>query len=56
MLVDGEVWRSWGRCYGSWGGVTVVRKCNSYQGGVKVIRMVCQLKESCDGYVGMKGT
>ena len=30
-----------------------VEKCDSYQGGVKGIRMVCQLMEKCDGYGGM---
>ena len=25
------------KCTGAWGGVTVVRKCNSHQGGVKGI-------------------
>ena len=29
--------------------MTVVRKCDSYQGGVKSIRKVCQLMEKCDG-------
>ena len=32
--------------------MTVVRKCDSYQGGVKGIRKsVCQLMERCDGHV-----
>ena len=35
-----------------WGGVTVVRKCDSHLGGVKGIRKVCQLMERCDGHVG----
>ena len=39
-------------CKGAWGGVTVVRKGDSYQGGVKAIRKVCQLMERCDGHVG----
>ena len=33
--------------------MTVVRKCDRYQGGVKGIRMVCQLMERCDDYGGM---
>ena len=32
--------------------MTVVRKFNSYQEGVKGIRMVCQLKKRCDGHGG----
>ena len=32
--------------------MTVVRKCDSHQGGVKGIRKVCQLIERCDGHVG----
>ena len=35
--------------------MTVVRKCDSYQGGVKSIRKVCQLMERCDGHGGCKG-
>ena len=31
-------------------GVTVVRKCDSHQGGVERIRNVCQLIERCDGH------
>ena len=31
--------------------MTVVLKGNSHQGGVKVIRKVCQLMEMCDGHV-----
>ena len=42
-----------GRCNGVWKGVTVVRKCDSHQGGVKGIRKVCQLIERCDGHGGM---
>ena len=49
-LFDGEVCCSWERSTGTWGGVTVVRKCDSHQGGV---RKVCQLMERCDGHVGM---
>ena len=30
--------------------MTVDRKCDSYQGGVKGIRKLCQLPERCDGY------
>ena len=32
--------------------MTVVRKCDSHQDGVKDIRKVCQLTERCDGHVG----
>ena len=32
--------------------MTVVRKCNSHQGGVKRIRKVCQLMDRCDGHGG----
>ena len=32
--------------------MTVVRKCDSCQGGVKGIRKVCQLMERCVGHVG----
>ena len=35
--------------------MTVIRKCDSYQGGVKGDRMVCQLMERCDGYGECKG-
>ena len=35
MSGDGDVSWSWGRCNCACGGVTVVRKCDSYQGGVK---------------------
>ena len=48
--VDGEVWCSLGRCKGAW---TVVRKCDSHQGGAKDIRKVCQLIERCDGHMGL---
>ena len=34
--------------------MTVVRKCDSCQGGVKGIRKVCQLMERCDSHVGGK--
>ena len=34
------------------GGVTVVRKCTSHQGGEKCIKKVCQLIEKCDGHGG----
>ena len=30
---------------GAWGDVTVVRECESHQGGVKGIRKVCKLME-----------
>ena len=32
--------------------MTVVRKCDSHQGGVKGIRKVWQLMERCGGYGG----
>ena len=32
--------------------MTVVRKCDSHQGGVKGIKKVCQLMERCDGHGG----
>ena len=32
--------------------MTVVRKCDSHQGGRKCIRKVWQLIERCDGHVG----
>ena len=36
--------------------MTVVRKCDSHQGGVKGIKKVCQLIERCDGHgEGVKG-
>ena len=35
-----------------WGGVTVVRKCWSPNGGVTSIRKVCQLMERCGGHGG----
>ena len=31
--------------------MTVVRKCDSHQGGVKGVRKVSQLMERCDGHV-----
>ena len=31
--------------------MTVIRKCDSHQGGVKGIRKVCQLMERCDSHV-----
>ena len=34
-------------CKEAFGGVTVGRKCNSHQGGVKGIRKVCQLMDRC---------
>ena len=30
--------------------MTVVKECDSYQGGVKGITKVCQLMERCDGH------
>ena len=30
--------------------MTVVRKCDNHQGGVKCIRKVCQLMERYDGH------
>ena len=35
-----------------WGGVTVVQKCDSHQGGVKGIIKVYQLMERYDGHGG----
>ena len=35
-----------------WEGETVVRKCDSSQGGVKVVRNLFQLMERCNGNVG----
>ena len=36
--------------------MSVVRKCDSHQGGVKGVRKVSQLMERCDGHVrGVKG-
>ena len=36
--------------------MTVVRKCDSHQGGVKGIRKVCQLMARRDGHLeGIKG-
>ena len=35
-----------------WEGETVVRRCDSSQRGVKVIRKVCQLMERYDGHGG----
>ena len=32
--------------------MTVVKKCDSRQGDVKGIKMVCQLMERCDGHWG----
>ena len=39
-----------GRCYGVWEGETVVRWCDSSQGGVKVVRNWFQLMERYDGH------
>ena len=33
-------------------GETVVRRCDSSQGGVKVVRNLCQLRERCDDHGG----
>ena len=41
-----------GKCVGIWGGVSLVRKSDSHQGGVTGIRKVCQFMERSDGYVG----
>ena len=35
-----------------WEGVTVDRKCDIIQRGVKGIRKVCRLIKRCDGYGG----
>ena len=40
------------KCTRAWGGVTVVRKCDSHQGDVKGVRKVYQLMEKCDGHGG----
>ena len=32
--------------------MTVIRWCDSHQGGVKDIRKVCQVMERCDGHAG----
>ena len=34
----------------AWGGVAVVRECDSPKGGVKCIRKVCQMMKRCDGH------
>ena len=39
-----------GICKGTWGVVTVVRKCDSHQGSVKGIIKMCQCMERCDGH------
>ena len=41
-----------GELKGTWAGVTVVRKYESHQGGVKGIRNMCQLMERSNGHVG----
>ena len=41
-----------GKCTGALRGVTLVRNCDSHQGGVKGIRKVCQLMGRCDDHVG----
>ena len=33
-----------------WGGETVVRRCDSSQGGVKIVRSLFQLMERYDGH------
>ena len=33
-----------------WEGETIVRRCDSSQGGVKGIKQECQLMERCDGH------
>ena len=35
-----------------WEGETVVRRCDSSQGGVEVLRNLFQLMERCDGHWG----
>ena len=42
MSADEDVRWSWGRCKGAWGDVTVIRKCDSYQGDVKGVRKVAR--------------
>ena len=49
MSVGWEVYWSFGKCKESWVGVTVVRKCVNYQGGVEV-RQACQLTERYDSH------
>ena len=44
---------NWGYVKRLLGGVTVVKKCGSYKGGVSNIRKVCQLMERCNGHWGM---
>ena len=39
------------RCEKAWGGVTVVRECDSHQGGVNVLEMSVSLMENCNGNV-----
>ena len=46
MIVMG----TWGRFKRDCGGVAVVKKCDSPQGGVTGIRIVCYLVERCDGH------
>ena len=46
MSVDKEVLCSWENTRAE-GGVTVVRRCDSHQGGVTGFRKVRQLMESC---------
>ena len=41
-----------GRRKGDWGGVTFDMKCDSHQGGVKLIRSMSQLMERCDSHGG----
>ena len=35
-----------------WEGMVIFKRCDSQQGGVKDVRKMCQLMESCDGHGG----
>ena len=37
-----------GECKGMWEGVITFKSYDSPQGGVKIVRKVCQLMERCD--------
>ena len=41
-----------GGCKGVLEGVITFRRCDTPQGGVKDVRKVCQVMETCDGYGG----
>ena len=46
------MWRGMvmGRCKGVWEVVITFKRYDSAQGGVKVVRNVCQLMERCDAH------